>query len=118
VLLADSNARVLPQHRLTRAQFDCFFDIRNVARIVVEACGSAHRARMFAELSIEVIFLPATYVRVCVRRSKTDTPDAVVLVRAMRCRGIVAVKVKSVEQHNLCGPGIAHVRDSRGLVRP
>jgi hypothetical protein len=38
VVLADSNARVLEQHRLTRAQFERFFDNRKVARMVMEAC--------------------------------------------------------------------------------
>ena len=42
VALADSTSRVLEQHRLTRSQFDRFFDNRSVARVIMEACGSAH----------------------------------------------------------------------------
>jgi transposase len=60
VALADANYRVLEQHRLTRAQFERFFDKRSVTRVVMEACGSAHRwARVFAARGIEVILLPA-----------------------------------------------------------
>lgn len=102
VALADSNAKVLEQHRLTRAQFERFFDNRNVARVVMEACGSAHHwARRFGARGIEVILLPAHYVRAYVRRSKTDAADALALLEAARCASIVAVKVKSVEQQSL-----------------
>jgi len=102
VALADANARVLEQHRLTRAQFERFFDNRNVARVVMEACGSAHHwARVFTARGIEVMLLPAHYVRAYVRRSKTDAADALALLEAARCADIVAVKVKSVEQQSL-----------------
>src|SRR4249920_1121491 len=91
VALADANARVLEQHRLTRAQFERFFDNRTVARVVMEACGSAHHwARVFAARGIEVILLPAHYVRAYVRRSKTDAADALALLEAARCADIVA----------------------------
>jgi transposase len=102
VALADGNGRVIEQHRLTRAQFERFFDNRAVARVVMEACGSAHHwARVFAARGIEVILLPAHYVRAYVRRSKTDAADALALLEAVRCADIVAVKVKSVEQQSL-----------------
>ena len=71
VALADSNWRVLEQHRLTRAQFERFFDNRKLTRVVMEACGSAHHwARVFGARGIEVSLLPAMYVRAYVRRSK------------------------------------------------
>jgi len=102
VALADANARVLEQHRLTRAQFERFFDNRSVARVIMEACGSAHHwARVFAARGIEVTLLPAHYVRAYVRRSKTDAADALALLEAARCPDIVAVKVKQVEQQSL-----------------
>jgi transposase len=102
VALADANARVLEQHRLTRAQFERFFDNRTVARVVMEACGSAHHwARVFTARGIEVILLPAHYVRAYVRRSKTDAADALALLEAARCADIVAVRLKSVEQQSL-----------------
>jgi transposase len=102
VALADTNARVLEQHRLTRAQFERFFDNRKVARVIMEACGSAHYwGRVFAARGIEVMLLPAHYVRAYVRRSKTDAADALALLEAARCADIVAVKIKSVEQQSL-----------------
>ncbi len=102
VALADANARVLEQHRLTRSQFERFFDNRSVARVIMEACGSAHHwARVFAARGIEVMLLPAHYVRAYVRRSKTDAADALALLEAARCADIVAVRVKSVEQQSL-----------------
>jgi hypothetical protein len=42
VVLADANARVPEQHRLTRAQFECFLDNHSVTRVVMGACGCAH----------------------------------------------------------------------------
>ena len=102
VALADSKGRVLEQHRLTRAQFERFFDNRSVSRMIMEACGSAHHwARVFGARGIEVSLLPAMYVRAYVRRSKTDAADALALLEAARCADIVAVKVKSVEQQSL-----------------
>jgi hypothetical protein len=83
VALADSDFRVLEQHRLTRAQFERFFDNRSVTRVVMEACGSAHHwGRVFGARGIDVMLLPAHYVRAYVRRSKTD---AVICVPATRC---------------------------------
>ena len=102
VALADSNGRVVEHHRLTRAQFERFFDNRLVRRMIMEACGSAHHwARVFGARGIEVTLLPAMYVRAYVRRSKTDAADALALLEAARCADIVAVKVKSVEQQSL-----------------
>ena len=102
VALADSKGRVFEQHRLTRAQFERFFDNRSVSRMIMEACGSAHHwARVFGARGIEVSLLPAMYVRAYVRRSKTDAADALALLEAARCADIVAVKVKSVEQQSL-----------------
>jgi transposase len=49
VALADANARVQEQHRLTRSQLEHFFDNRSVARVIMEACGSACR---FMEASV------------------------------------------------------------------
>jgi transposase len=102
VALADERGRVLEQHRLTRAQFERFFDNRALSRVVMEACGSAHHwARGFAARGMEVMLLPAHYVRAYVRRSKTDAADALALLEAARCADIVAVKVKSIEQQSL-----------------
>lgn len=68
-----------------RTQFTRFFDNRQVGRIVMEACGSAHHwARTFSARGIEVILLPPQYVRAYVRRNKTDAADAKALIEAGR----------------------------------
>lgn len=67
-----------------------------------KACGSAHFwARQLQGLGIEVKLLPPKYVRVYVKRNKTDAADAAALVEAARCADIVPVRVKSVEQQAL-----------------
>ena len=100
---ADGRVRaiiVYPMNALINSQklgIERFFANRKVARVVMEACGSAHHwARVFVARGMEVILLPAHYVRAYVRRSKTDAADALALLEAVRCADIVAVKVKSV----------------------
>ena len=39
--VADTQWRVIEQHRLTRAQFERWFINRNVSLVIMEACGSA-----------------------------------------------------------------------------
>jgi len=100
--IADCDHRVLEQHRLTRSQFMRFFENRNVQRIIMEACGSAHHwARTFNAHGIEVILLPPQYVRAYVRRNKTDAADAKALLEAARDCDLRPVRVKSVEQQAL-----------------
>lgn len=102
VALADASHRVIEQHRLTRPQFERFFANHGVQRIVMEACGTAHHfARTLAARGIEVILLPAQYVRAYVRRNKTDSADAVALLEAARASDIRPVQIKSVEQQAL-----------------
>ncbi len=118
VALADSNHRVLEQHRLTRTQFERFFDNRTIARVVMEACGSAHHwARVFAARGIEVMLLPAHYVRAYVRRSKTDAADALALLEAARCADIVPALEKAAcravrERSAAISPGSSQGRAS------
>jgi len=100
--IADAQWRVVGSTRLTRAQFERWFDNRKIELVIMEACGSAHHwARVFTARGIEVMLLPAHYVSAYVRRSKTDAADALALLEAARCADIVAVKVKSVEQQSL-----------------
>lgn len=101
--VADASSwRVVERHRLTRAQFERFFANRDVALVVMEACGSAHHwARRLQAQGIEVKLLPAQYVRAYVRRNKTDAADAAALLEAARAADIRPVRVKSVEQQAL-----------------
>lgn len=68
----------------------------------MEACGSAHHfARRLASQGVQVILLPAQYVRAYVRRNKTDSADALALLDAAKAPDIRPVRIKSVEQQSL-----------------
>lgn len=102
--VTDSQWKVIETHRLTRSQFERWFQNRDVSLVVMEACGSAHHwARYLLGLGIEVKLLPAKYVRAYVKRNKTDAADAAALLEAARASDISPVRVKSVEQQALQG---------------
>lgn len=104
VAVADRHWKIIERARLTRSQFERWFDNRECATVVMEACGSAHHfARWLAGLGFEVKLLPAQYVRAYVKRNKTDAADAAALLEAARAVDIKAVAVKSVEQQALQG---------------
>lgn len=104
VAVADDNWKVVEQHRLTRLQFERWFQNRDVRLVIMEACGSAHHwARWLAGLGIEARLLPAAYIRAYVKRNKTDAADACALLEAARCADISPIRVKSVEQQALQG---------------
>ena len=104
IAVADDKWKVVAQHRLTRSQFEHWFENRAVGLVVMEACGSAHHwGRWFRCLGIEVKLLPAAYIRAYVKRNKTDAADACALLEAARCADIVPVQVKSLEQQALQG---------------
>lgn len=100
--VADARWQVIESHRLSRTQFERWFANREVSRVVMEACGSAHHwARWLGAQGIEVVLLPARYVRAYVRRNKTDAADAAALLQAARCAELRPVRIKSVEQQAL-----------------
>jgi transposase len=100
--LADARWKIVERARLTRAQFERWFDNRKVDLVVMEACGSAHYwARTLRARGIEVRLLPAQYVRAYVKRNKTDAADAQALLEAARANDIRPVAVKSIEQQAL-----------------
>jgi transposase len=100
--VADAQWRVVEHHRLTRKQFERWFDNRHVELVIMEACGSAHHwARTLKARGIEVRLLPAQYVRAYVKRNKTDAADARALLEAARASDIKPVCVKSIEQQAL-----------------
>lgn len=100
--VADSVWRVVDTKRLSRSQFERYFVNREVRLVVMEACPTSHHwARWMEDLGIEVMLLPAQYVRAYVRRNKTDSADAAALLEAARCSDIRRVRVKSIEQQAL-----------------
>src|SRR5436190_14120360 len=102
LVIGDAQWRVVGSARLTRGQFERWFDNRKVDLVVMEACGSAHHwARTLRARGIEVRLLPAQYVRAYVKRNKTDAADCLALLEAARAQDIKPVAVKSVEQQAL-----------------
>src|SRR3970282_2930052 len=74
---ADAGWKVAERARLTRSQFERWFDNRKVDLVVMEACGSAHHwGRWFEARGIAVKLLPAEYVRASLKRNKTEAADA------------------------------------------
>lgn len=102
VAVADRHWKVIERARLTRSQFERWFDNREVGTVVMEACGSAHHfARWLTGRGFDVKLLPAQYVRAYVKRNKTDAADAAALLEAARANDIKPVGVKSIEQQAL-----------------
>ena len=102
--IADEQWHIIGRERLTRGQFERWFANREVKRVIMEACGSAHHwGRWLRARGIEATLLPAHYVRAYVKRNKTDAADAVALLEAARASEIKPVAVKSVEQQALQG---------------
>ena len=75
--LADSKRRIVSRRRLSRSQFSRFLVTAEPARLVMEACSTAHYWSRFAvQHGHQVKLLHAHYVRPYVRRNKTDSADA------------------------------------------
>ena len=99
VAVSDRPGHVSRRERLPRAQFLNFFAQQPKAKVVMEACGSAHYwARRISSLGHEVLLLPPHHVRPYVRRNKTDRTDAKGLLEASRNEDIHPVPVKTLAQ--------------------
>ena len=101
--ISRSPGTVAERHRLTRAQFARFFADREVSKVLMEACSSAHFwGRHISSLGHQVVLLPPHHVRRYREQGrKTDRVDAKALLEAYRNEEILPVPVKTVEQHNL-----------------
>jgi transposase len=116
VVAADAEWRPVESARLTRSQFQRWFDNRAVGQVILEACGTAHHwARWLGARGIRVRLLPPRYVRPYVKRNKTDAADAAALLEAARCADIRDARVKSIEQQAL--QAIHRVRSQRMSTR-
>ena len=103
VALANRAGRVIGHRRLTRRQFERFFDaLPTGTAVVMESCGTAHYwGRRGQAAGLHVRLLPVQYVRPFVRRNKTDRMDAEAILEANRCGEIRPVPVKTSEQQAL-----------------
>lgn len=128
IAVANPSGTIIERKRLTRPQFERFWQRREPCSVVMEACGSAHHwARMLVGLGFEVRLLPAHYVRPYRQRNKTDRADCEALLEAARSPRIKAVGVKSQDQqailalHRVCeqwkSTRTMRINGMRGLLR-
>ena len=104
VAVSQRPGRVAERRRLSRGQFARFLSERAPARLVMEACGTAHYwGREASARGHEVVLLPPHAVRPYVLRNKTDGADAKGLLEALRNEMIRPVPLKSVDQQVLAG---------------
>jgi transposase len=97
--VVDAKGRITERRRLTRPQFERYWQTRESCTVVIEACGSAHHwARLLVAWGFEVRLLPAQYVKPYVQRNKTDRADCEALLEAARSPRIKDVSVKSADQ--------------------
>jgi len=102
VAVSQRAGQVSERHRLTRAQFRRFLGEREPARMLMEACGTAHYwGREARARGHEVVLLPPHTVRPYVLRNKTDGADTKGLLEAQRNEEIRPVPLKSVDQQVL-----------------
>ncbi len=98
VAVSATPGRVHERHRLSRAAFPGFFVNRPAARVVLEACGSAHHwARMLQRFGHEVTLLHPGDVARYRDGNKTDRADAKALLEAARNEALDPVPVKSLD---------------------
>jgi transposase len=99
VVIANRDWHISERHRFSRTRFLRFLRTTPRARVVMEACATAHYwGRLAQDAGHTVVLLPAAYVRPYVRRNKTDRTDAEALLEALRSGQLPAVPVKRVEQ--------------------
>ncbi|HEV2125937.1 MAG TPA: IS110 family transposase [Chloroflexota bacterium] len=128
IAVALPSGKIIERKRLTRAQFERFWQTKEPCSVVMEACGSAHHwARMLLGLGFEVRLLPAHYVKSYRQRNKTDRADCEALLEAARSPRIKPVAIKSEEQQAILalhrvreqwkGTRTMRINGMRGLLR-
>jgi transposase len=99
VAVATRFGKITERRRMTRAQFERFWQTRQPSAVAMEACGTAHHwARHLIALGFEVTLLPPKYVRPYRQRNKTDRVDCEAVLEAFRSPHIKPVAVKSQDQ--------------------
>lgn len=128
VVVADEHGKITERRRLTRPQFERFWENRAPCRVLMEACGSAHHlGRWLMARGFDVVLLPAHSVTHYVQRNKTDERDAEGLLEAVRLPRVYPVAIKSRDQQQIQAPPrireqwkrtrTARINGIRGLLR-
>lgn len=113
---SDGGGTITGRKRVNRRAFAHLFDNHPPARILMEACGSAHYwGRRLRRLGHTVVLLPAHDVRPYVRRNKTDRTDAAGLLEADRCGQIHPVPIKTADQQGV--QGLHRIREQHKAMR-
>jgi transposase len=126
--VSETPGHVCSTKRLGRKTFLAFFEPLPPARVLLEACSSAHFwARRLRKLGHEVILLPPHAVRPYVLRNKTDRADTKGMLEAHRNAEIHPVPIKSLDQQALAtlhrlrsgwvGQRTARINAVRGSLR-
>lgn len=88
--------------KLSRSKFIEFFASRQPARVVMEACASAHHwGRTLSAMGHVIELLPAKQVRAFVRGNKDDAADARAIWLAAQHADIRRAPLKSTEQQSV-----------------
>lgn len=99
VAVAKRAGRIQERRRMSRAQFERFWLLREPCTVAMEACGGAHHwSRQLVALGFEVTLLPPKYVRPYRQRNKTDRVDCEAVLEAYRSPFIKPVAVKDEDQ--------------------
>lgn len=102
VVMAGEGGKIIERRRLTRPQFERFWENRAPCRVLMEACGSAHHwGRWLMARGFDVLLLPAHSVTPYVQRNKTDERDAEGLLEAARSPRVYPVAVKTEDQQQI-----------------
>ncbi len=102
LVIADRKEKIVARRRLIGAQFLRFWHTQAPARVLMEACGSAHYwGRYLVARGHEIILLPPHSVTPYVQRNKTDERDAEGLHEAVRSPRVHPVAVKSRDQQQI-----------------
>ena len=81
---ADARGRAVLRRKLRRAEVLAFFGKLPPCLVGIEACGTAHHwAREIAAFGHEAKLMPASYVKPCAKRGKTDAADAEAICEAV-----------------------------------
>jgi transposase len=95
----DTNGTVVLTRQLRRGQVITFFSKLAPCLVGMEACATAHHwARELMKFGRIVRLMPASYVKVYVKRSKNDAADAAAICEAVTRPSMRFVPLKTVEQ--------------------
>lgn len=128
VAVSHHPGRVSQNHRFSRSQFQRFMAQQQPARVLLEACGSAHHwGRHLQQLGHAVTLLPPHHVRRYRDGNKTDKADTKAILEAFRNEDIQPIPIKSHDQQSLAAlhrlrsayknTRTARINTIRGLLR-